>query len=168
MTTLPFTGVRQAPHANLCWAAVTAGVFNFYERSQAVRLCDVASAVRGERCCDPVPPHCDARAALDRGLRRFGLLAAMRPGVIGLRAGGAVPTIESEITVGRPIGVGVTFGLMDHFCVIFGFDPQTGALALADPFFDNALSISYTQLRTNYRDGGRWIATYFTRLPPQD
>ncbi|MCA1600274.1 MAG: hypothetical protein LC776_01050, partial [Acidobacteria bacterium] len=65
MTTLPYAGVRQAPHENLCWAAVTAGVFNFYRRPAAMRLCEVATAVRGESCCDPVPPRCNARAALD-------------------------------------------------------------------------------------------------------
>ena len=166
MMTLPFTGVRQAPHDNLCWAAVTAGVFNFYRRPDAVRLCEVASTVRGERCCDPVPRHCDARAALDRALRSFGLLATVSPGVINLRANSASPSIETEITAGRPVGVGLTFGLIDHFCVVFGFDQQTGALSLADPFFDDAVSISYTNLKTDYRNGGRWIVTYLTRFPP--
>jgi hypothetical protein len=124
--------------------------------------------VRGEQCCDPVPPHCNARTALDRSLRRLGVLAATRPGVPPLRTGGTGPSVETEIMGGRPVGVGITFGLMDHFCVIFGFDSQTGALALADPFFDNAVSINYTHLKTNYRDGGRWIATYFTRFPTPD
>jgi hypothetical protein len=150
---------------NWCWAAVTAGVSNFYRQPQAVRMCDVVSTVRAEPCCDPVPPGCEKRGALDRSLQRFGLLGSMRPGVIALRSTAVGPSIETEITAGRPVGVGLTFGVMDHFCVIFGFDPQSGSLALADPFFDNAIGIGYTELRTDYRNGGRWIATYLT-VPP--
>jgi hypothetical protein len=167
VTTLPYVGLRQGTQMNWCWAAVTAGVFNFYKQPRGIRMCEVVSAVRAEACCDPIPPHCDKRAALDRALRQFGLLSAMKPGVIALRATGAGPSVESEIVAGRPVGVGISFGLVDHFCVIFGFDQQTGGLALADPFFDDALSIRYSELQTDYRNGGRWVATYLTMRPPQ-
>jgi papain like cysteine protease AvrRpt2 len=167
MPTLPYAAVKQGEHANWCWAAVTAGVWSFYERPHTIPMCEVVSAVRAESCCDPVPEHCERRAALDRALRRFRLLGSMRAGVVPLHANGNHASIEAEIASGRPVGVGITFGIIDHFCVIFGFDPQSETVQVADPFFDDAPGIRYAELRNNYHDGGRWVATYLTKPPPQ-
>jgi hypothetical protein len=165
MLTLPYVAVRQGEHANWCWAAVTAGIWSFYERPRTIRMCEIVSAVRAERCCDPVPDHCERRAALDRALRRFRLLGSMRAGAIPLHAQGDDPSIQAEITSGRPIGVGITFGVIDHFCVVFGCDLRSETIQVADPFFDNAPGIRYAELRTSYHDGGRWVATYLTQRP---
>jgi hypothetical protein len=153
MKPLPFTVVRQGEMTRWCWAAVTAGIWNCYNGPMRLSMCDVVTQVRGEPCCDPVPKHCHTERELDVALDAFEMLREpMHPDSIPLRVGSGGPSIEREIRLGRPVGVGLSFGTFMHFCVVYGCDPDAGLVCVADSLFDNAPDMRCVDLRDNYRN----------------
>jgi hypothetical protein len=165
MKPLPFTVVRQGEMNRWCWAAVTAGIWNCYNGPKQMSMCDVVTQVRGEPCCNPVPGHCHTERELDVALNAFEMLREpMHP---DFRFGSAVEDRRSnaKIRLGRPVGVGLSFGTFMHFCVVYGRDPDASLVCVADSLFDNAPDRRYVDLRDNYRNKAAWVTTYLTRKP---
>jgi hypothetical protein len=143
-----------------CWAAVAAGVQEYYEQIPA-EPCKIASTILGSRCCDD-PGSCDEPSHLSSALERLGLL---QPPIAGqLKFSEVVQEIDSQ----RPLCCFIDFGrAVGHFIVISGYDATSSpSVGILDPApngpHDSPQFIPFASLQAGYGDG-TWAETYRTQ-----
>lgn len=164
-STLSFDMEKQT-ETQWCWAAVAASVARFYDSSDTVSQCEVASRVLNTTGCCADPAACNEDNYLENALAQVNHFRA--PLVFE-----PLPfsDVEDEINAGCPLGCRIGwFGGGGHFVILYGVSTdQSGgsvkrwvAVADPDPHFgpSDYLINNFTSV---YRNKGEWTHSYFTQ-----
>jgi len=170
---LPFHIEKQLA-SELCWAAVSVSVDNYFGGQSAQTQCSLAQAVLGATgCCGqdgkitkPVPPSCNQRNGLQAGLE-----AVKRLGSGPIHDQLTFDQIRQQIDGKLPVCVRIGWEggspVNGHFVVLGGYgwspsgDPQVSVL---DPFFRSGPWPYNKLVNAGYqRRNGQWTDTYLLR-----
>jgi len=159
---VPFTIERQIM-SNWCWATCTLAICRFYNYQIADQYHVVADLTKIPRCAFPPPVGvCNVEVNVADALTHYGRLnreqdtALSDVDTLSYVGGGSVP-VACQLYL-------PTIG--GHAVVIYnGYRVQSGQLVLnvADPADGALLTMTYDQLKSNYRNtGGGWNRSYIT------
>jgi|GEM_PF-2014760 len=141
-----------------CWAAVTAGIHEFYEH-ESIDQCRIASQIIGIECC-PDNNACNEPRFLKVVLNDLGYEEAIEDQV-------DFDVIREQIEMQRPLCCFIDFGTdIGHFIIITACDADSKRVGVIDPAknqpHDTPRMITYQSFRLTYNDG-TWRETYLTR-----
>lgn len=153
---------------NWCWAAVTEGIWNYYDRANSKQQCEVARLSLGhspaQQCCCKGKSECNRPYYLDVSLKVADCYAS--------RANSAVPATDilSEIKADHPVGIRIQWpSELGHFVVASAIEGLVAGgykVTLQDPWGPKTHWQLYDDLKSNYDSkGGRWTHTYLTNAP---
>lgn len=158
---------------NWCWAAVTASIVNFLDKSKSLSQCEVVNhcfsrhAARGKPpdCCrEGESKACDQPFSLSDALEDMGLRVVRCNFPLTLRE------TRQQIESGVPVALRIEWnGGGAHFVVITAVGPEHADgedstwIRVADPNDQAASYIPFGKLRDKYKGDGRWTYSYLVR-----
>jgi hypothetical protein len=151
-----------------CWAAVTEGIWKFFQAARAQPQCQIAERVlrkaSGECCDAKTNGACNLPFYLDRALAAANCFRVLVDLDVTFSA------IVQEINDERPIGVRIDWGNgTGHFVVVSGWSVTAAGvevLTVQDPWGPSTSIIPRSVLRSSYGAGeGSWTHSFYTQPP---
>jgi hypothetical protein len=147
---------------NWCWAAVGAGIHNFYRPATPLTQFQVASQVLDNPTCaiSPTPNSCNKLKEIPDVLTALGVPYTRRTGP--LTWSGLKIAIDSKIPVVARIAWDNGIG---HFVVLSAYENAHSRVVVLDPKIGARL-VPFSGFPANTRPGTRWTHSYLAPSLP--